>query len=247
MIKTKYFLVPIFMLICGPTAAQYTTYGKIEYEKKVNVHAGMKDYGDDNNSWYERMKSTIPQFNITYFNLFFDTAKATYKPGREVENKTGWWGSPSTDNSVYTDFNAQKVTAAKSVFEQKFQVHDSMRKMSWRVKDEVRTIGNFKCYKAVGRICDSVYVVAFYTEDIPVSGGPEMFSGLPGMILELAIPRLHTTWVATHIDVTMPKQEDFEIPKKGKKVTNKELYETVQSSLEDWGKWATPNVWWTSL
>ena len=36
-------------------------------------------------------------------------------------------------------------------------------------------------------MCDTVYVVAFYTEDIPVSGGPEMFGGLPGMILELTV------------------------------------------------------------
>jgi len=32
----------------------------------------------------------------------------------------------------------------------------------------------------------SIDVVAFYTDDIPVSGGPESFDGLTGMILQVA-------------------------------------------------------------
>jgi GLPGLI family protein len=244
----KYFLFSFVIVCAAATAdAQYTFYGKIEYEKKTNVHAQMKQWGDDNNSWYERMKSQVAQFNVTYFDMLFDTSRAIYKPGREVENKSLFWGSPAAENIVLTDFHANRVNAVKAVYEQKFQVQDSIRKMEWRVKDEVRTIANFKCYKAVGRICDSVYVVAFYTEDIPVSGGPEMFAGLPGMIMELAIPRLHTTWVATRVETVHAQEKDFELPKKGKKVTGKELYETVQSSLKDWGKWATTNVWWTTL
>jgi len=31
-----------------------------------------------------------------------------------------------------------------------------------------------------------INAVAFYTDDIPVSGGPESFNGLPGMILQVA-------------------------------------------------------------
>jgi GLPGLI family protein len=90
-------------------------------------------------------------------------------------------------------------------------------------------------------------VVAFYTEDIIVSGGPEMFGGLPGMIMELAIPRLHTTWVADKVELIAPKETDFTIPEKGKKVTEQELYETVKTSLKDWGKMATRNIWWIVL
>ncbi len=67
------------------------------------------------------------------------------------------------------------------------------------------------------------------------------------MILELAIPRLHTTWVATKVEAMVPQDADFIIPEKGKKVTQKELNETIQSSLKDWGKWAARNIWWVSL
>jgi GLPGLI family protein len=240
-------LIPTFLLcLATTTKAQFTISGKIEYERKVNVYAQMAEM--ENNDWFERIKSQIPKFSSTYFDLIFDTARSLYKPGKEVETNNMlkmFGGGPAMENVVYTDFNAKKVTANKKVYEQKFLVQDSMRKIDWVVKDDIRTIANFKCHKAVGRICDSVYVVAFYTEDIIVSGGPEMFGGLPGMILELAIPRLHTTWVADKVEEIVPKETDFVVPEKGKKVSEQELGETVRSSFKDWGKMASRNIWWT--
>lgn len=246
----KKLFVTILLLWAGPLTgrAQFTLNGKIEYERKINVYAQMDEM--ENKEWLERIKSQIPKFSSTFFDLAFDSGRTCYKPGREAENSGPikmFGGGPATENMVYTDFAAGKVTAGKKVYEQKFLVQDSLRTMEWTEKDEIRTIANFKCHKAVGRICDSVYVVAFYTEDIPVSGGPESFGGLPGMILELAIPRLHTTWVADKVEVKMPEPADFVIPEKGKKVTQKELFETVQSSLKDWGKMAARNVWWVVL
>lgn len=224
--------------------AQYVMSGKIEYERKINVHARMKDYGDDNHSWYERMKSSIPKFNITYFDLTFDRNRSIYKPGREVEQpQKNFWSDPAADNIVFSDLAAKRVKAIKQVYEQKFIVQDSMRKLPWMLKSEIRTIAGYKCRKAVGIICDSVYVVAFYAEDILASSGPEMFGNLPGMVLEVAIPRLHTTWTATRVDLMAVKDEDFETPNKGKKVDNAGLYAAIQEGLKDWGKWAARNIW----
>jgi GLPGLI family protein len=203
----------------------------------------------DPNPWMEKMKAQIPKFNSSFFDLVFDTARSIYKPGKEVPGSVFkmFGGGPATENIVLTDYAAKTVKANKKVFEQKFFVEDSERKIDWQVKDEIRTIANYKCHKAVAIICDSVYVVAFYTEDIVVSGGPEMFGGLPGMIMELAIPRLHTTWTADKVELIEPKETDFVIQEKGKKVTEKELYETVESSFKTWGKMAPRNIWWTVL
>ena len=244
----KIFLV-IATIMCAHIGAraQYTTTGKIEYERKVNIYAQMEEMGDEN-EWFERIKSQIPKFQSTFFDMVFDTARSIYKPGREAPGGNTFkmfGGGPATENIVLTDFVAGKVKAQKTIYEQKFIVEDSARKIDWVVKDEIRTIADFKCHKAVGRICDSVYVVAFYTEDIVASGGPEMFGGLPGMILELAIPRLHTTWTADKVELIPPKETDFTMPEKGKKVNEKELYETVKSSFKDWGKMAPRNIWWT--
>jgi len=231
--------------------AQFTTQGKIEYERKINVYHQLEDWGDDdNNDWIESVKSQVPKFRVNYFDLYFDTVKSIYKPGRVVDNGNSTWGTNAvSDNVVESDFINNKVTAAKEIYERKFLVKDSLRKLKWRITDEIRTIADYKCHKAVSKICDSVYVVAFYTDDIMVSGGPEMFSGLPGMILELAIPRLYTTWVATKIEITPPKPEDFAMEEKGKgkEMTQAEMTKNLQDHLKDWGKYGNKVVWWGTL
>jgi len=71
-------------------------------------------------------------------------------------------------------------------------------------------------------------VVAFYTDKIPVSGGPESFNGLPGMILEVAVPHEHVTWTATKITGGEVPPTTVVPPKKGKLVNNKQLYEFLK-------------------
>ena len=248
----KRYLIICYVVLWVPICAraQYTIAGKIEFERKINLYAQIMEYAtDEDKDWIDRFKASNPQFKNTFFDLYFNKANSIYKPGRETGNETShsWSEGPAKNNIVFTDFNTKQVKALKLVYEQKFFVQDSMRKIDWKEKDEIRTIANYKCHKAVGRICDSVYVVAFYTEDIPTGGGPEMFGGLPGMIMELAIPRLHTTWTATKVDLITPAETDFAMSEKGKKVSEKELFETIQHSLKDWGKWATKNIWWTVL
>jgi GLPGLI family protein len=243
------FIICLLLAIASVRAgAQHTFSGKIEYERKVNMHAQMAEM--EGNAWIEKMKAQLPKFNTTYFDMIFDTSRVIYKPGKQVEQNSVFkmfGGGPATENIVLTEFKTNMVKANKAVFDQKFFVQDTIRVMDWKEKDEIRTIANFKCHKAVGRICDTVYVVAFYTEDLPVSGGPEMFGGLPGMILELAIPRLHTTWTATSIELQTPKEEDFIITEKGKKVTEKELGESIQESFKKWGAMGSRNVWWVVI
>lgn len=244
-------IITAVVLIASVTAnAQFTAQGKIEYERKVNIHRQMEDMMyDDNKTWLEKMKAQMPKFSSTYFDLSFTTTSSLYKPGREPETpiKSMWGNAPASENIVYTDFNKAKVLALKKVYEEKFLVEDTLRKLQWKIMDEVRTIANFKCRKAVAKMFDSVYVVAFYTEDILATGGPEMFAGLPGMIMEIAIPRLYSTWIATKVEVVQPKPEDLKAPDKGKKVSQKELYETVNASVSKWGKYAHRSIWWSLL
>lgn len=242
-------LLPVMLLMIFAFAldvkAQFTLQGKIEYERKINTHRQFD--GDD---WFEKFKSQIPKFNISYFDLLFTTAKSVYKPGREAPGATQlrmFGGAPASENTVFTDFGSKEVKAGKQIFEQNFLVQDSIRKIPWKITDEVRIIADYKCRKAVSRICDSVYVVAFYTDDIAVNGGPEMFAGLPGMILEIAIPRLYTTWTATKVEITPPADKDLVAPSKGKKTNQKDLLESLQGSLKDWGKYGQRNIWWSVL
>ncbi len=244
MMKTKLFPALFFGLLLGavPSWAQITTQGRIEFERRCNLRklwAG--------NEWLERVAEQINPIMITYANLDFNQAMSRYSPGREgVVPKVHWGLPPGADDDVVQDFQRGRLWAKKIFYDEKFYISDTLPRLKWRIEKEVRTIAGYTCRKAVTRICDSVYVVAFYTDAIPVSAGPEQMGGLPGMILELAVPRLYTTWVATKVEPDgKPTPAPAEADKKV--LTRAGLEQRLAKSLEDWGKDARRNIWWAIL
>ncbi len=223
-------------LLAQPT---FIAKGKIEFEKKENLHKMIDmqaqdwDFGDA--SWMEEVKKNTPQFATYYFDLLFDENKTLYKPGRETPNqKSDLWGqSPSQDIVVYTDLPKRLLTSQKTVFGSQFLVQDSSRKIEWRITNESRDIAGFTCRKAVGKILDSVYVIAFYTDQILTTGGPESFNGLPGMILGIAIPRINTTWFATKLQLEPVTDANLPTPTKGKKQTAAAFTKSLQDLMKD--------------
>lgn len=230
--------------MCANSAsAQFTLQGHIEYERKSNLFKLW-----EGNEWMEGFKKDIKPFTTYYFNLAFNEKASHYTPGREGDvPKIPWGLPPGSDNDIVQDFTTGNVTAAKNIFEEHFLIKDSVARLQWRIGSEVRTIAGYTCRKAVARICDSVYVVAFYTDDIPVSGGPEQMGGLPGMILELAVPRLYTTWVATKVELVAVKEEELKAPAKGKPYDHAKLEKRLIDGMKDWGKQGMRTVWWALL
>jgi GLPGLI family protein len=244
MMKTK-----ILLLLCLGAclsslrgSAQFTLQGRIEYERRTNLRRLW-----EGNEWMSRIGEKVKPFMTAYFNLDFDQRSSRYSPGREGEAPKMSWGlPPGTDNEIVQDFQSGRLTAAKTFYEEKFLISDTLPRLKWRIETEVRSIAGYTCRKAVTRICDSVYVVAFYTDAIPVSGGPEQMGGLPGMILELAVPRLYTTWVATKVEPE-GKPTPLQATAKGKPIARAELEERLGKSLQDWGKYARQILWWAML
>lgn len=226
----------------------FVTQGKIEYERKTNSHR-LYFTGEDG-SWVEQFKKMVPQFKLSYFELFFNQDKSYYKPGKEVDDpKNGFFESPAESNIVYKDLKEQTTVSQKQIFESQFLITDSLRDLHWKLLPDERNIAGFDCHKAVAKICDSVVVVAFYSDEIIPSTGPESFSGLPGMILELAIPRLYTTWTATKVEnLTASDEKKMVPPTKGKKANDQELMGKIKDGIKDWGdKYYHRAVWFSTL
>jgi GLPGLI family protein len=221
--------------------------GSIEYERKINVHRQTEGQGNDD-SWFKDIILKMPPFHNSLFSLQFKDDQTIYKPAGEVTTLDfPWLIGPAKENIILTNMNTGIRRSYKAVFEQKFIITDSLKQNEWKITDETRTIAGIECRKAVSVICDSVYVVAFYADEIPVSGGPESFGGLPGMILGLAIPRLYTTWFATKVTLATPAAKDFDVTSKGQKSDLVKLRSILKASMKDWGKTGDRNVWWGLL
>ncbi|MCW3086770.1 MAG: hypothetical protein JWQ78_156 [Sediminibacterium sp.] len=236
------------ILLSASAQTQFITKGRVEYEKTTNQHKGIEEQAE-NNVWMATMMKAYPKIVKDIYELRFDDNRSAYKLTKENnENKYIMWGTkPTETDGVVQDLQAKTVSTQRDVFENTYIIKDSLRNLDWRITDETREIAGFECRKAVTKICDSVYVVAFYTDQIAISSGPESFGGLPGLILGLAIPRLYTTWFATKLELVEPTATQLNPAQKGKKVNWNQLYTELKKGLKDWGKEAEKRLWIVSL
>jgi GLPGLI family protein len=237
-------LLSAFIFYAASAQTQFIAKGKIEFEKKTNLHKQL-DFEEDE-TYRNMIKKSMPAVKTGYFDMYFNGNKTIYAPGREVisaQKVPDWFDGPANDNTVFTDLDQQLSTSQKTVFEDVFNIQDSVRKINWKITPDTRTIAGFDCRKATAIILDSIYVVAFYTEQIVTPGGPESFAGLPGMILGLAVPRLNTTWFATKLEMIDVKETQLTAPKKGKKTNANDLKSQLKSAMKNRGKWGDKNLW----
>ena len=206
---------------------------KIEYEKTVYTRQLYKNLYPAQT--YERYKNQIPETTISYFDFIGDTTKSIFKPGRETSYDPRGWRIFANENVVYTDYQTNKTITQKPVYEETFLIEDSLANIKWKLTGDTRIIAGFECTKAVGIIHDSVAVFAFYSDELLIPGGPESIHGLPGMILGMGVPRLHTTWFATKVEVNGVNLSSVRPATKGKKVNYQQMIRSVNDVLKEWG------------
>lgn len=245
--KTLFTLLLTTSILYTEAQTQFITQGRVEYEKKVNQHKPLEEEAD--NMWNAERMKVIPKFVSDIYELKFNSSKSVYKLAKEnPNNKYMMWGSKPTETDATTkDFITEITSTQKEIFENTYIIKDTARPLEWKIYDEIREIAGFECRKAVTKICDSVYVVAFYTDQIPVSAGPESFGGLPGLILGLAVPRLYTTWFATKLELVEPTAAQLNPKQKGKAVSRPELIAELSKGLKDWGKEGPRRIWLSQL
>lgn len=241
----KYIII-VLLLLLNTVYAQnrnFITQGVIEYEKTVNMYAIIKgSINKDNRTQMsqtlEKYKSAKPQFKKLKSTLLFTKTQTLYSSVADDEKTDIDIPMIYQHNTTYTNLLTKNSLTQKKVYEQLFLVKDSVRNIKWKITDEFRDIAGYTCRRANALIMDSIYVVAFYTINIPVNGGPESFTGLPGMILGVALPHENVTWFANQVIQKSIQPTEITMPTKGQPVNNKTLVETLYSALKYWGEYA---------
>jgi len=237
----KRLIIPILLLVTASAGAQqFITAGSIEYEVRTNTHKAIGD-----GFWADMFKDKIPQFSTSYYKLTFSDDKGVYKfDHKDEKTKLPWDNGSAEDDIWYNDYAKDTFTNSKFVFDNTYLMNGSLINVEWKLSPtETREIAGFNCRKATGIIFDSVYIFAYYTDEITVSGGPMGVSGLPGMILGLTAPRMFTSWIATKLELAGVSSTKVVPPTKGRKKQATELRHTVENAVKDWGTWGQQQVW----
>ncbi|MBE8722779.1 GLPGLI family protein [Sphingobacterium pedocola] len=170
----------------------------------------------------------MPESSTQYFELTFDEkqslmtaveqennqtgggpsgrAAAGFSGGRSPGGNRGAGGGMGMNarrmggNNKVLYQNLKDQTAEIQVeIDEKYVLKDSLSPITWRFTDEYRTIAGYECRRVNGATPDSLYLIAYYTDQIPVSAGPALSHGLPGMIMGLVIPEMHIHYWATGV------------------------------------------------
>jgi GLPGLI family protein len=235
--KLLLLLLPLLLTVNGKAQPSFFGKVKIQFEKTTNVPAYYKELDPQ---WFDMIKDRLPKSVVTYHEFIGDSLRSIYKPGKEVQPDPKTWYRPVADkNVVYNDYSTGQFIAQKPVYEETFLVEDNLSNIKWKITADTRNIAGYDCRKAVGILDDSIAVFAFYTDEIIISGGPEGIHGLPGMILGVGIPRLHTTWFATKVDVFDIDMSAVKPATKGKKVTRAVMMNELDKVLRLWGTYGS--------
>ncbi|NIJ43742.1 GLPGLI family protein [Wenyingzhuangia heitensis] len=197
----------------------------------------------------DRMKSMFQKKFILSFNQTESLYKKEEKleaptQGGGGGNRFGAMMSGATDGDRYKNIQTQKMLKDAELLGKAFLISDPLEKLEWKMTGETKNIGQYTCFKATAKRVvtntgtpgppprgnkkeeesqikeKEIIVTAWYTMQIPVSHGPDVYWGLPGLILEISAD--NTTILCSKIVLNPVESIKIKKPTKGKKVSEKE-------------------------
>ena len=251
----KRLLIASAMVMTLPSLAQVKE-GKIVYERTMQMNIRIND---DNPAF----QNLIPKERKDKFELFFTEGKSLWQPveddGQSDETSFGdgngmrmVFRMPGADDITFHNISEGKKVEQRELGGKNYIIADSIKKMSWKVAGESKVILGHNCMKATTqrmqesfrmtmdngetkreKVMDTLNIVAWFTNELPGSFGPEMYQGqLPGTILEIDVNNGRTFFkaieVSPKIDVTKVKE-----PTKGKKATPQEFAKEREKLMQE--------------
>jgi GLPGLI family protein len=240
----KIFLAAIALASMASVQAQQKE-GKVIYQRVAQMQIQVAGNAGAN----DMIAQNLPKSRTDKFELSFGGNKSILKHMDEEMDNNEINGNgmqirmmaPGQDDIVYHNFDAGTRVDQREMFDKKFIVNDSVRKLSWKLGEDTKTILGHECRKATAQrtgkrmqmtmdngkmerkeIDDTSNIVAWFTTDIPVSAGPDVQGQLPGLILALDLNDGRMVYQAIELS---PKVDLSSIkePTKGKKVTPDEF------------------------
>jgi GLPGLI family protein len=232
--------------------------GKIVYERVMQMPVRMIN-GDP------ELAAQIPKSRTDQYELLFGNGQSLwqYLPNAANEGDPNTFAGGEIvlrmagggNDMSYHNFEKGTLTDQREIAQQTYVVTDSIRKLEWKLTEETKTILGHSVHKAISQathtrmrmtmengemkrepVQDTMAVVAWFAEDIPVPAGPGEYQGqLPGLILEMDINKSQTVFKAIEISSKVNKSRVKE-PRDGKKMTATEFSKERDRLMEEMRK-----------
>lgn len=229
MITKHQLLVLLLCFIMIQSRAQISS-GKITYERKTNLYKKFKD--NDVKEWIKE----ADKIKTDFFELYFTDTFSLFKLQESDLKESYSWAT--SKNTVYQNFKTGRRYIVKTIWSEELHMTDTLKTIRWQITESSRKIAGYNCRKAIWKVNDTTKIYAWFSQELEPSTGPESFLGLPGTILGLATEDGGVVYFAKKVEILKPEAKLFELPRKKKVYTVKELKDQVEKQYgrEKWGK-----------
>lgn len=171
------------------------------------------------------------------------------KKDEELYNADGMvFYHSSIHQDIYTDFSQDKMVYCK-LYQGITPVISTwpLQKFDWKVSSETKELLGYRVQKATTKAYYFEYaddsqgeIIAWFALDLPFSGGPEGYYGLPGLILEMKYSEKADHYVAKSVD-TQANLHTISTPSEGFPVSKEQMifprfYPIDKKKVQDYNK-----------
>lgn len=198
---------------------------KAEFMKMINQEIHYSLSINQNESKYEMIKEHI-RFKEFSSEKEGEESKTTTKTNIKIEGI-----------EIYKNFNTNKFLKKQSMGSKTYLISDELENLNWILKTEKQKIGNFNCKKAILETNEGI-TIAWYTDEIPISEGPSMYYGLPGLIIKIEASDRNYELIKFEkinepLEIIKPKNGISINSLDFKKITNNTKKITVEESINE--------------
>lgn len=118
----------------------------------------------------------------------------------------------------YKNTNTRLFVVNKKLTGKDYLISGPLIQFDWKIETEIKIILGYKCTKATAQ---NGQITAWFSSEIPGNQGPEIYSGLPGLILEVGLEKKLISCIK--ISLLPPGKVQIKGPVKGIKVSQKQF------------------------
>lgn len=182
------------------------------------------------------------QYKILHFN---ENISKFENSDIDPDNEFRGWSPKKEIYFIKNDYKNNTTFSAFLFNGKSYILSDPLEFPAWKIKNNIKEIAGHICMNATSY--DSIRrqsIEAWFALDIPLSSGPDRFSGLPGLILEVDINNGAMILSAEKIE-SLVDNKVFDTPKKikGKKININQYNNMLKDYIEEKRKMEQPWFW----
>ncbi len=176
----------------------HTIYYKYEFKKKpkdnTNISTGITEL---------QIGKKFSKFTDVY-RLKVDSLQKRHSRLKQIGTKEmneilPYYSKIKFKKTIFKDFKNKKILYQSDLPRSNYEYQISIPAFQWEIKEDTKNILGYPVQKAKMKYGGREWI-AWFTPDIPISQGPYIFGGLPGLIMEMHDNKNNFRFIAVAMD-----------------------------------------------